>query len=105
MRYLQGTKSVGLRFRSCDNDADIIAYTDANFGVKRSQSGSVIKLGDMSSRGDHQSNQSGVLNVESEVHACAATSNLADYIRTLRELCLPTPNMQLRWFMEDQVGS
>ena len=34
-RYLQGTKSVGLRFKACKNDGDIKAYTDANLGVKR----------------------------------------------------------------------
>ena len=35
LRYLQGTKSLGLRFQKCDNSSDIIAYTDANFSAKR----------------------------------------------------------------------
>ena len=34
LRYLQGTKPVGLRFRACEDDGDIKAYIDANFGVK-----------------------------------------------------------------------
>ena len=34
---------------------------------------------------------------ESEVHACACTANLADYVKTLREsLCLATPNVEIR---------
>ena len=45
LRYLQGTKSVGLKFKACENDGAIVAYTDANFGVKRSQTGSVIRFG------------------------------------------------------------
>ena len=45
LRYLQGTKFLGLRFQKCDNSSEIIAYTDANFSAMRSQSGSVIKLG------------------------------------------------------------
>ena len=43
LRYLQGTESLGLKFRACENNGDMIAFTDANFGVKRSQSGTVIK--------------------------------------------------------------
>ena len=45
LRYLKGTKSMALCFRACENNGDLIAYTDANFGVERSQSGTVIKLG------------------------------------------------------------
>ena len=45
LRYLQGTRSLGLRFQACENNGDLIAYTDANFGATRSQSGTVIKLG------------------------------------------------------------
>ena len=39
-----------------------------------------------------------VLNTaESEVHACACTSNIADYVKELREsLCLPTPNVEVK---------
>ena len=45
-RYLQGTLDVGLHFKYCDGFQDVFAYTDANFPVKRSQFGSVVKLGE-----------------------------------------------------------
>ena len=45
LRYLQSTKSLGLRFRACADHENVIAYTDANFSIGRSQSGSVIQLG------------------------------------------------------------
>ena len=98
LRYLQGTKSLTLKFRACEDHGDMIAYTDANFGVKRSQSGTVIKLGSNTVAWRSAKQPKSVLNVaESEVHACACTSNIADYIKELREsLCLPTPNVEIR---------
>ena len=45
LRYLNGTKHVGLQFRPCNNYQEVIAYTDANFSTKRSQTGAVVKLG------------------------------------------------------------
>ena len=98
LRYLQGTKSLGLRFQECSNSEDVIAYTDANFGVKRSQSGTVIKLGTNTVAWRSAKQAKTVLNTaESEVHACACTSNIADYVKELREsLCLPTPNVEIK---------
>ena len=98
LRYLQGTRSLGLRFHDCENSGDIIAFTDANFGVKRSQSGTVIKLGTNTVAWISAKQPKTVLNTaESEVHACACTSNIADYVKELREsLCLPTPNVEIR---------
>ena len=98
LRYLQGTKSLGLCFRACENNGDMIAYTDANFGVKRSQSGTVIKLGSNTVAWRSAKQPKSVLNTaESEVHACACTSNIAEYVKELREsLCLPTPNVEIR---------
>merc|ERR1712175_12075 len=46
LRYLKGTKDVGLNFKPCSNSGEVIAYTDANFSVKRSQTGAAVKLGD-----------------------------------------------------------
>merc|ERR1711873_167078 len=46
LRYLQGTKHYGLCFKPCPHFSEVIAYTDANFSVNRSQTGSVVKLGD-----------------------------------------------------------
>ena len=37
LRYLKGTKDVGLQFRRCSNHQEVITYTNANFSVKRSQ--------------------------------------------------------------------
>ena len=34
LRYLQGTRSLGLRFQVCENSGDMIAYADANFGIE-----------------------------------------------------------------------
>ena len=74
------------------------SYTDANFSVKRSQTGAVVKLGDnlVAWRSMKQSEAS-MSSAESEVQALASTEVLADYIKTLREsLCLPTPVMEIR---------
>merc|ERR1711973_37264 len=98
LRYLKGTKDVGLVFRQCANSGEVIAYTDANFSVKRSQTGAAVKLGDnlVTWRSMKQSEAS-VSSAESEVQALATTEVLADYIKTLREsLCLPTPVIELR---------
>ena len=45
LRYLSETKHVGLQFRPCNNYQEVIAYTDANFSAKRSQTGAEVKLG------------------------------------------------------------
>ena len=45
LRCLSGTKNLGLQFEACKNSEEVVAYTDANFSVKRSQTGAVIKLG------------------------------------------------------------
>merc|ERR1712112_409305 len=45
LRYLKGTKHFGLCFKPCSNFGEVIAYTDANFSVKRSQTGAAVKLG------------------------------------------------------------
>ena len=76
----------------------MIAYTDANFSTKRSQTGAVIKLGNnvVAWRSMKQSEVS-LSSAESEVQALASTEVLADYVTTLREsLCLPTPTMEIR---------
>ena len=79
------------------NYQDVIAYTDANFAVKRSQTGAVIKLGNnvVAWRSMKQTEVS-MSSAESEVQALASTEVLAEYIKTLREsLCLPTPVMKI----------
>ena len=98
LRYLQGTKSVGLRFEACENHNELIAYTDANFGANRSQSGTVIKLGSNTIAWRSAKQAKCVSNTaESEVYACACTTNIADYVKELREsLCLATPTMEIR---------
>ena len=45
LRYLNGTKHFGLQFKACKNSEEVIASTDANFSIERSQTGAVIKLG------------------------------------------------------------
>ena len=98
LRYLQGTKHIGLCFKPCSNFREVIAYTDANFATKRSQTGAVIKLGDnvVAWRSMKQSETS-LSSAESEVQALAMAEVLADYVSTLREsLCLPTPTMEIR---------
>ena len=98
LRYLKGTKDVGLVFKSCQNSGEVIAYTDANFSVKRSQTGAAVKLGEnlVAWRSMKQSEAS-VSSAESEVQALATTEVLAEYIKTLREsLCIPTPVIELR---------
>ena len=92
LRYLQGTKDVGLHFKYCDGFQDVIAYTDANFSVKRSQTGSIVKLGEnvITWRSMKQPTVSSS-SAESEVQALADTKKLVDYIKTLREsVCMPT---------------
>ena len=63
-----------------------------------SQSGTVIKLGvnTVAWRSSKQP-KSSLSTADSEVHACAATAIIADYVKELREsLCLPTPNLEIR---------
>ena len=44
LRYLSGTKDLGLQFKPCKNHQEAITYTGANFSMKRSQMGAVVKL-------------------------------------------------------------
>ena len=96
--YLSGRKKLGLQFRSCTNSEEVIAYTDANFSVKRSQTGAVIKLGiNVVAWRSMKQTDSAIRTSESEVRALASTEVLAEYIRTLREsLCLPTSVVRMR---------
>ena len=98
LRYLQGTKHIGLCFKPCPNYQEVIAYTDANFSTKRSQTGAVVKLGmNVVAWRSMKQTEVSMSSAESEVQALASTEVLADYIKTLREsLCLPTPMMELR---------
>ena len=98
LRYLQGTKHYGLSFKKCSDSSEVIAYTDANFSAKRSQSGALVKLGEnvITWRSMKQSEVSSS-SAESEVQALAMTGVLAEYVATLREsLCLPTPTVEIR---------
>ena len=92
LRYLSGTKNLGLQFEACKNSEEVVAYTDANFSVKRSQTGAVIKLGiNVVAWRSMKQTDSAISTAESEVQALASTEVLAEYIRTLREsLCSPT---------------
>ena len=97
-RYLQGTKHYGLCFKPCLNSREVIAYTDANHAVNRSQSGAVIELGEnvVTWRSMKQSEVS-LSSAESEVKALAMAAVLAEFVSTLREsLCLPTPVTEIR---------
>ena len=85
-------------FRPCNNHQEIIAYTDANFSTKRSQTGVVVKLerNVVAWRSMKQAEVS-VRSAEREVQALASADVLADYVKTLREsLCLPTPMIEIR---------
>ena len=86
LRSLQGTKDVGLHFTACDDHEDVIAYTDANFSVKRSQTGSFVKLGTnvFTLRSMKQPTVSSS-SAGSEVQALTSTEKFADFIKTLRE--------------------
>ena len=44
LRFLNGTKDLGLQFEPCSNHQDVVAFTDASFSAKRSQTGVVVKL-------------------------------------------------------------
>ena len=84
--------------KPCTNYQEVIAYTDANFSTKRSQTGAVVKLGiNVVAWRSMKQTEVSTSSAESEVQALASTEVLADYIKTLREsLCLPTPMMALR---------
>ena len=97
-RYLQGTKNLCLQFKACKDFQEVIGFTDANFSAKRSQTGSVVKLGVnvITWRSMKQSEVS-LSSAESEVQALASTAVLSEFVRTLREsLCIPTPAIELR---------
>ena len=86
LRYLSGTRTVGLQFTKCKDCQDVIAYTDANFAVERSQTGAVVKFGTniITWRSMKQTEVSHST-AESEVQAVATTEVLADYVKALRE--------------------
>ena len=45
LRYLSGTMDVGLVYRKTKSgEIDVTAFGDANFSVRRSQSGTLVKL-------------------------------------------------------------
>ena len=98
LRYLNGTKHYGLHFKACRNSDEVIAYTDANFSIERSQTGAVIKLGvNVVAWRSMKQTESTISTAESEVQALASTEVLAEYIRTLREsLFLPTSVVRIK---------
>ena len=83
LRYLQGTKSIGLIFRKCINHDKVIAYADANFAVERSQSGTVVKLGiNTVTWGSPRQPATILSTVESEVQAAANTGIVVECVKT-----------------------
>ena len=66
--------NVGLSFKACEDHEKVIAYTDASFAEKRSQTGSVIRLGSnvIAWRSSKQPIIS-TSSAESEVQAMAST--------------------------------
>ena len=99
LKYLKGTINYRLCFRPSKNyGPDVIAYTDASHDVKRSQTGSVIQIGDnvITWRSQKQATIS-MSSAESEAQALAATEVIGDFIKALREsTCIPTPVVELR---------
>ena len=87
-----------MQFKACKNSDEVIAYTDANFSVKRSQTGVVVKLGvNVVAWRSMKQTESSISTAESEVQALASTEVMAEYIRTLREsLCLTTPVVRIK---------
>ena len=80
------------------NHQEVIAYTDANFSVKRSQTGAIVKLGiNVAAWTSMKQTEASLSTAEGEVQALASTEVLAEYIRILREsLCLPTSVIELK---------
>ena len=98
LRYLQGTKEAGLHFEPRIDYKEVIAHTDSNFSVERSQTGSVVKLGaNVVTRRSMKQSTVSASSAESEVQALASIQKLLDFIRSLREsLCLPTKAVEIR---------
>ena len=72
-------------------------YGDASFAVKRSQTGTVVKVGENTIcwRSSKQP-QVAKSTADSEVTAMAATAILGDYVKSLREsLVIPTTTFEL----------
>ena len=64
----------------------MVAYTDANSSVKRSQTGVIVKLGDnVFAWRSMKQTEVAMSTAESEVQALASVEILADYVKTLRE--------------------
>ena len=99
LRYLKGTINFRMIYRPCIKyGPNVIAYTDANHGIKRSQTGSVIKMGNnvITWKSAKQATISGS-SAESEVQALALTETVADFVKTLREsMFIPTPMVTIR---------
>ena len=99
LRYLKGTINFRLIYRACKKyGPNVIAYTDANHAIKRSQTGSVIEMGNnvITWKSAKQATISGS-SAESEVQALALTETVADFVKTLREsMFIPTPVVTIR---------
>ena len=75
LRYLQGTKNLGLQFKACKDFQRVIGYTDANFSAKRSQTGALIKLGvNVITWRSIKQNEVSPSSAESEVQALSSTT-------------------------------
>ena len=69
----------------------MIAHTDALFSAKRSQTGSVVKLGaNVVAWRSMKQTEVSTSSAESEVQALASTDMLADYVTTLKRISMFT---------------
>ena len=83
LRYLSGSKDLGLQFRPCKNHQNVIAFTDASFSAKRSQTAAVVKLGiNVVAWRSMKQTEVSLSSAEGEVQALASTEVLADYVKT-----------------------
>ena len=88
LRYLSGTKDVGLVFKK-SKDLNVVAYGDANYDTKRSQTGIVVMVGGntVTWRSCKQASTA-TSSADSEVQAMQLTAVLGELVKLLMESVL-----------------
>ena len=97
MRYISGTKDLGLYFRT-SNDLNVVACGDATLDVERSQIGSVLMVGGriIAWRSCKQTTVAGS-SADSEVQAMQLTAVLGEMVKVLMESILqPTAKFETK---------
>ena len=90
LRYLKRTEDVGIWFKPTEVE-NVTAFGDASFAIKKSQMGTVVKLGDniISWRSSKQP-QVAKSTADNDVTAMASTAMLGELVKAFMEIYVDT---------------